>query len=289
LISREKMLALYTSMIRCRRIAVEADRKTGWMRGRPEDDRAVGWEATLAGVIVDLEDGDHLCAAPTCPVQAVLDLLRGHGSSGSHCEDELHGVRNRKHTEDGGRNRIDDGFDKAYRAARAFKTARSGKVVLLLGEEGAGADAWRNRLPDVARRNLPLLIVSRGTLPDGPMSSDEKPAAHRMRTPAALVSGVPVITVDGNDVLAIYRVASESIFRARQRRGPTLIECVSVGASLLETDSDPRKQGLATIPDPIVSMENYLTKRRILTKAVKCQIHSVFCREVNDATGMRLQ
>ncbi len=37
--------------------------------------------------------------------------------------------------------------------------------------------------------------------------------------------GMPGITVDGNDVLEIYRVAEEAIARAKKGGGPTLIEC----------------------------------------------------------------
>ena len=37
--------------------------------------------------------------------------------------------------------------------------------------------------------------------------------------------GIPGITIDGNDVLEIYRVAAEAVARARSGGGPTLIEC----------------------------------------------------------------
>jgi 2-oxoisovalerate dehydrogenase E1 component len=37
--------------------------------------------------------------------------------------------------------------------------------------------------------------------------------------------GIPGVTVDGNDVLAIYGVAQEAVARARDGGGPTLIEC----------------------------------------------------------------
>ena len=37
--------------------------------------------------------------------------------------------------------------------------------------------------------------------------------------------GIPGITVDGNDVMEIYRVAKEAVSRARSGGGPTLIEC----------------------------------------------------------------
>jgi pyruvate dehydrogenase E1 component alpha subunit len=37
--------------------------------------------------------------------------------------------------------------------------------------------------------------------------------------------GIPGITVDGNDVLAVYEAACEAVNRARRGEGPTLIEC----------------------------------------------------------------
>jgi pyruvate dehydrogenase E1 component alpha subunit len=62
----------------------------------------------------------------------------------------------------------------------------------------------------------------------------------------ALDFGVPGITVDGNDVVAVYRVAEESVRRAREGYGPTLIDC----------KIDPAR-------DPITFMEGYLKKRSL--------------------------
>ena len=65
----------------------------------------------------------------------------------------------------------------------------------------------------------------------------------------------PVITVDGSDAVAVYRVASESINRARMGRGPTLIEC-----SAWDTNPGRRRQTgrAARLDDPIDAMETYL-------------------------------
>jgi len=41
----------------------------------------------------------------------------------------------------------------------------------------------------------------------------------------AVAYGIPGVTVDGNDVLAVYEAASDAVNRARQGGGPTLIEC----------------------------------------------------------------
>jgi pyruvate dehydrogenase E1 component alpha subunit len=41
----------------------------------------------------------------------------------------------------------------------------------------------------------------------------------------AVAYGIHGVTVDGNDVLAVYEAASEAVNRARRGEGPTLIEC----------------------------------------------------------------
>jgi len=41
----------------------------------------------------------------------------------------------------------------------------------------------------------------------------------------AVAYGIPGLTVDGNNVLAVYEAASEAVNRARRGEGPTLIEC----------------------------------------------------------------
>jgi len=41
----------------------------------------------------------------------------------------------------------------------------------------------------------------------------------------AVAYGIPGITVDGNDVLAVYEASREAVKRARRGEGPTLIEC----------------------------------------------------------------
>jgi TPP-dependent pyruvate/acetoin dehydrogenase alpha subunit len=48
---------------------------------------------------------------------------------------------------------------------------------------------------------------------------------------------IPGIPVDGNDAVAVYRVAQEAIARARSGGGPTLIECAQ-----LQTEVDGLKQ-----------------------------------------------
>jgi pyruvate dehydrogenase E1 component alpha subunit len=52
--------------------------------------------------------------------------------------------------------------------------------------------------------------------------------------------GIPGVTVDGLDVLAVYEAAREAVERARSGGGPTLIECVHYRAAPHATADDPR-------------------------------------------------
>src|SRR3954451_14758564 len=52
--------------------------------------------------------------------------------------------------------------------------------------------------------------------------------------------GIPGVTVDGLDVLAVHAAAREAVDRARSGGGPTLIECVHYRAAPHATADDPR-------------------------------------------------
>jgi len=67
-----------------------------------------------------------------------------------------------------------------------------------------------------AKRKLPLIVVA--------LRSNRGGA--RNFQPQLLRLPLPGITVDGNDPVAVYRVAREAIFRARYGDGPALLDCV---------------------------------------------------------------
>jgi TPP-dependent pyruvate/acetoin dehydrogenase alpha subunit len=89
--------------------------------------------------------------------------------------------------------------------------------------------------------------------------------------------GMPGVTVDGNDVLEVYKVTSEAVKRARNGEGPTLIDSVTcrweghyVGDPMVyrkEGDLDKWKKR-----DPILLLEKKLFKEGILDKKGKAKI-----------------
>jgi len=53
--------------------------------------------------------------------------------------------------------------------------------------------------------------------------------------------GVPGVLVDGNDLLAMFRATSEAVARARDGRGPTLIEALTYRLGPHTTSDDPSR------------------------------------------------
>jgi pyruvate dehydrogenase E1 component alpha subunit len=69
--------------------------------------------------------------------------------------------------------------------------------------------------------------------------------------PTTESSLLPSISVDGNDVVAVYRVATEAIAHARKGHGPTLIDCQLVNPG-----------------DPLQNMKKYLMRKGLVDEKV---------------------
>jgi TPP-dependent pyruvate/acetoin dehydrogenase alpha subunit len=101
--------------------------------------------------------------------------------------------------------------------------------------------------------------------------------------------GFPGITVDGQDVVAVHRVCTEAIRRARQGDGPTMIECKSYrwfGHSEIDPAKyrDPEEvEYWRTQRDPIPLMEAYMQKHGVWDDAWKQQVLDEFNKELEEA------
>ena len=99
---------------------------------------------------------------------------------------------------------------------------------------------------------------------------------------------IPGIVVDGNDVMAIYEVASEAVKRARAGDGPTLIECKTYrlrghfegDACVYRETEEP--EGWKT-RDPIVTIQKKLLEMRVLTPEKVEEIRGTIEQELTDA------
>jgi TPP-dependent pyruvate/acetoin dehydrogenase alpha subunit len=142
-------------------------------------------------------------------------------------------------------------------AALSNKMAGNRKVAVTFIDGGVAAlTECREALEMASAHNLPAVYVLHA-------SAERK--LSRVLTEVSLV--VPVITVDAHDVVAAYRVAQESIARARDGY-PSLIVCVPYHG---------------TTESARVNMERYLTGKKLFRNRWKEQAIAEFDREVTAA------
>jgi len=261
LISNEKLLALYVTMLKCRMLQERADGLVK-RRRRATIERVTRLEAAAVGTLIDLDAADTLVS---CGHDLITGFIKGASLKRALSEfqgrDAVHGAR-----------RIDSATTIAARlqaaaaGALANKTRKNNKIaVAFRGESSAAVGAWRKALHEAFVHNLPMIFLSQS----GP-DLDKILAGLQENK-------VPIMTVDGNDVVAVYRVASEAIGHARKGNGPTVIECKTLNLTGRD-DGDRPCEG-----DPILNMETYLIRKGLFTPKYKTAASARFSRQLDAA------
>jgi TPP-dependent pyruvate/acetoin dehydrogenase alpha subunit len=100
--------------------------------------------------------------------------------------------------------------------------------------------------------------------------------------------GMPGVTLNGNDVLMVYKGVSKAIKRARSGAGPTLIECrtfrMTGHAGHDSADYVPKEffeEG--SRKDPIALFEKYLSARNLLTQSQIEELGKRVLKEIDEA------
>lgn len=90
--------------------------------------------------------------------------------------------------------------------------------------------------------------------------------------------GIPGVRVDGNDVLAVYRVCKEAVERAREGSGPTLVETVTYRMASHSSSDDAARYRDAVeyeawkLKDPIARFQRYLQHKKLWTEAFEQEV-----------------
>jgi TPP-dependent pyruvate/acetoin dehydrogenase alpha subunit len=152
-----------------------------------------------------------------------------------------------------------------FAIATGYAMARQGTQHIVLAFSGPGVlslDALRPSLSYAALHKLGILFVI-----ETAANADLSSARH---TDPLGLYGIPV---DGNDVVAIYRVAQEAIHRARRGVGPTLIDC--------------KPWPLDGAADPLLRLEETLERRGLHTEKLKERTVAAFKKELSAANRKR--
>lgn len=253
LISSEKLLVLYSALLKCRMIGERARALIEEESVQDCIEVAGARHAASVGVATDLLNGDTISAHPADIIShyikgAPLSQLFGNLLNGGGTTPTAAAL-----------------LDTAITAAVAHKTSRTQSIaVSFWARESVSNGLWREAMNLAGAHRLPVIFVSLGS---GQMEA-ETTKARQQTSKKPEISPVPVLTVDGADAVAIYRVACESIAHARRGNGATVIECSAIQPSA----------------GPVSNMEAYLAGKGLFRTDWKAKVEESFRRELDGAS-----
>jgi pyruvate dehydrogenase E1 component alpha subunit len=107
----------------------------------------------------------------------------------------------------------------------------------------------------------------------------------------AIAYGIPGIQVDGNDLFAVIKATQEAVARARDGKGPTLIEAVTFRMSVHTTADDPSKYRRKETEeewgqkDPIERLRKFLVKKKWWTPQREQELQDTVTARIDKAVA----
>lgn len=236
LISEKKFRQLYTTALT---LQMTANRANG---------AGAAWlrgrEAVLAGVTCDLRENDVLVASGAGLVHGIV-----HGHASMQMQ----------------RRGLEERVIEALSDTVGDRMRKTGRITVIFPDGTLRREALDEVRSLAIAARLPVLLVEDRTKSGRLANKDGKVAWE-----------YPSIPVDTQDVIAVYRVAHESIARAREGAGPTHI--VGVRWALAATNG----KRAATSEDPVKHLEHWLMARGLPAQEWRREIVAEF--ETNRAS-----
>ncbi len=197
---------------------------------------SIGQEATPTGACLALNKDDYItsthrghghCIAKGADLELMMaELLakdtgycRGRGGS-MHIADTKTGNL-------GANGIVAGGVPIAAGAALSAQMRGTSQVAVCFHGDGAlGEGAWHEGVVLAAMWSLPVVFLCENNHYGMSMPSEKAFKLDRL-SDRARGYGIPGVTVDGNDVQAVYDATQEAVDRARAGGGPTFIEAVT--------------------------------------------------------------
>jgi len=254
LVPNQKLRQIYTRMVEMQVLDRHVVRLQSRLKGNHPFTSIEGQEACRASTAVGLAAGDLVSHTQK---SAAMNLAYGvnHGSLLRHIDAVFSETKDASATVVAAATRqlpwiadSEEQMSLALGAALAFRTLKQSHLVMAyLHRTDLSRKQWAKALKLAGKLELPIVFIVLPAAPDDRMNL----CAMARR------AGLPGIPVDANDVVALYRVAQESIGRARAGDGPVLMECL-VGL--------PGNAQGEPITEAIAHMREYLVGRRICTR-----------------------
>lgn len=296
-IEKEKLIEMYRTMVRIREFEERVSKEfaAGNIPGFVHI--YTGEEAVATGVCANLRKDDY-----------ITSTHRGHGhliAKGGRTDlmmAELYGRRTGYCRGKGGSMHIADtglgilgangivggGINIAGGAALSAQMRGTNQaVVCFLGDGASNRGTFHEGVNMAACWNLPVVYVIENNLYAEKTRITDTARVTNLAD-RATAYGIPDVTVDGNDVTAVYEAIHEAISRARQGKGPTLVECKTYRwHGHFEGDRQtykPKEEAEAwKKKDPVPAFRKKLIETGVFTQADAERIHQMIADEIENA------
>jgi pyruvate dehydrogenase E1 component alpha subunit len=242
---------------------------------------SMGMEASAVGTIAAIKEDDYILGTHRGHTQLVAygaDLNRMMAEFMGKASGYCRGRGGSMHIADvpggylGAQGIVGGNIPLAIGVGLTIRNTKSGKVCLCFFGDGATNEgAFHESLNMAAIWNLPIVFVCENNQYGMSMNIKDAMAIDRISDRASSY-GMPGVTVDGNDVMAVYEAVLEAVKRARAGEGPSLVENSTYrwrGHSKSDANRYRTKEEIAEWmkKDPIVRFQNDLIKEGMLTQA----------------------
>jgi TPP-dependent pyruvate/acetoin dehydrogenase alpha subunit len=167
-------------------------------------------------------------------------------------------------------------------------------AVCIFGDGASTTGAFHEGLGLAALWDLPIVYVIENNQYAGYIPITDQTKLKKL-SDRAKGYGIPGVTVDGTDVIAVAEATAKAIKRAKAGKGPTLIEAVTLvmgGGTISNEGREWRsKEELAEWMkrDPVLQFRSKLIKDKVLTEAEADEIKAQAEKEAEAASKFEAQ
>jgi len=298
-LTKEKMVDIYSTMMRIRLFEEKVDELVATARIGGFCHLYIGEEAIAAGMCAHLRKEDcitsthrghgHLIAKGGAVKLMMAELL---GKANGYCK----GKGGSMHIADldlgilGANGIVGGGPPIAAGAAWAAQYKGTDNVCVSFFGDGASNQGTVHEAMNLASVfKLPVIFVAEYN-GYGEFTCQANHQCIESITERAQGYRIPGVSVDGNDVIAVYEAGGEAIERARKGNGPTVIECKTyrikghfIGDPGAYRSEEEVASWQAEDKDPIPRFRRRLVEKNILSPKEIEDLNASIRKEIEDA------
>ncbi len=230
---REKALDMLKEMLIIRSFEEKAEELYSLGKVHGTMHLSIGQEASAVGASLALQDSDYLlnhhrghghCLAWGSDVNRMMAEFLGKESGYCRGRGGSMHIANVEANNLGANGIVGGGIPIAVGVGLSIKLRKTDQVVIVMfGDGAANEGAFHESLNMASIWQLPVIYYCENNQYAMSMAVQRAINIEHI-SQRACAYGIPGVTVDGNDLIAVYEVVQKAVDRARAGEGPTLVE-----------------------------------------------------------------